>query len=78
MTTEEIREAFQTNRPLKVFTADNRCLEIPHPDFAMLSRSGRTLHISLKNGRTEVIDLFLIVSLQKEDVGSTPGQNEIS
>jgi len=36
-------------------------------DFAMLARSGRILHVSLENDRTEAIDVLLVVSVQKQN-----------
>lgn len=71
MTTEVIRDALHSNQPFKLFTADSRWIEVPHPDFAMLSRSGRVLHIALENDRTEAIDLFLVVSVEKQNGGAT-------
>jgi hypothetical protein len=51
----------------KVFTADRCWIDIPHSDFAMLSRSGRLLHVSLENDHTEVIDILLVTSIQKQN-----------
>jgi len=67
MTTEVIQDALHSNQPFKVLTADSRCIEVPHPDFAMLSRSGRILHLALENDRTEAIDVRLVVSIQKQN-----------
>lgn len=47
--------------------AAGRSVEVPHPDFAMLSRTGRILHVSLENDRTKAIDLLLVVSIQKQN-----------
>lgn len=67
MTVELVRDALHSNQPFKVFMADGRFVDIPHPDFAMLSRSGRILHVSLENDRTEAIDVLLVVSVQKQN-----------
>ena len=66
MTTEAIREVLRNRRSFKVTVADGRTLEIPHPEFAMLSRSGRLLHVAAENDRVEVLDVLLITSLQQE------------
>ena len=66
MTTEALIEALRTRRPFKVTTADGRTFEIPHPEFAALSRSGRLLYVMLENDRTEVLDARLITGLQQE------------
>ena len=67
MTIELVREALHSHQPFRVFMADGRSVEVPHPDFAMLSRTGRILHVSLENDRTEAIDLLLVVSIQKQN-----------
>lgn len=66
MTTEALIEALRTRRPFKVTTAGGRTFEIPHPEFAALSRSGRLLYVMLENDRTEVVDARLITGLQQE------------
>jgi hypothetical protein len=67
VTTEIIQDALHGNQPFKVLTADSRCIEVPHPDFAMLSPSGRILHVALENDHTEAFDIRLVVSIQKKN-----------
>jgi hypothetical protein len=71
MTIEAVRDALHANAPFKIFTADGRRIDIPHSDFAMLSRSGRLLHVSLDNDQTEVIDILLVTSIQKQNGATT-------
>ena len=66
MTVEAIREALRSRRPFKVTTADGRTFEMPHPEFAALSRSGRLLYVMLENDRTEALDVLLITGLEQE------------
>jgi hypothetical protein len=66
MTTETVREALRSRRPFKLTMADGRRLEVPHPEFAMLSRTGRILHIAVENERVEALDVLLITGLEQE------------
>jgi len=66
MTIDAIRDVLRNRRPFKVGVADGRTLDIPHPEFAMLSRSGRLLHAAVEGDRVELLDVLLITSLQPE------------
>jgi len=66
VTTEALVEALRSRRPFRVATADGRTFEVPHPEFAALSRSGRLLYVMLENDRTETLDVLLITGLQQE------------
>ena len=66
MTTEVVREALRNGRAFKVMFADGRIVEIPHAEFAMLSRSGRLLYVAAENDRVEALDVLLITGLQQE------------
>lgn len=66
MTIDAVREAIRNRRPFKVTVADGRTLEVPHPEFAAMSRSGRLLYVSLENDRMETLDVLLITGLQQE------------
>ncbi|MBI2928827.1 MAG: hypothetical protein HYY24_24455 [Verrucomicrobia bacterium] len=66
MTTEALVEALRMRRPFKVTTADGRTFEVPHPEFAALTRSGRLLYVMLENDRTEALDVLLITGLEQE------------
>ncbi|MBI5385630.1 MAG: hypothetical protein HZA90_13205 [Verrucomicrobia bacterium] len=66
MTTEALAEALRGRRPFKVTAADGRTFDVPHPEFAALSRSGRLLYVMLENDRMEALDVALITGLQQE------------
>ena len=54
-------------QPFTVHTVSGASYLIDHPDFAMLSRGGRTLHISLAEGegeRIRTLDTALIERLE--------------
>jgi len=67
MTTDALREAIRTGRPFKITMADGRILEVPHPEFAMISGSGRIFYIAKPdNDLFETFDLVLITGVEKE------------
>ncbi|HMC28359.1 MAG TPA: hypothetical protein VKM56_11265 [Verrucomicrobiae bacterium] len=66
MTIEAVREAIRNRRPFKVTMADGRTLEVPHAEFAALSRSGRLLYVMLEGDRTEALDVLLITGLEQQ------------
>ena len=53
MMTDALREAIRTGRPFKITMADDRTLEVPHPEFAMISIF-------------EAFDVVLITGVEKE------------
>lgn len=68
MTTEALVETLRSARPSKVSTADESKFEVPHPEFAALSRSGHLLYVMLENDCTETLDVLLITGLRKESL----------
>jgi hypothetical protein len=74
MTTEQFRSTLQL-RPFKPFTirmADGRTFEVPHPDFAAQSPSGRTVIIFRDDDSYSLLDLLLMTEL---DVHSSNGRS---
>ncbi len=63
MTVEKIRSLLRSN-PFKGFvvhTPEGRAFEVPHQDFAMLSGTGRLLHVARPDSDDEdIIDVALI------------------
>jgi hypothetical protein len=57
----------QPFRPFDVRLADGRTIRVDHPDFAMMSRSGRTVAVYTQDDHFKVIDLLLVVSLDTAD-----------
>jgi len=68
MTTDAVRRTLASRRPFKVITADGRTIQVPHPEFAAMSPSGRLLFVATEGDNLETIDLLLVVSLQEEKV----------
>jgi hypothetical protein len=69
-TLEEILHA-QPFQPFTVHTVSSEAYLIDHPDFAWLTRGGRTVYISLPGGegeRVRVVDTALIERLETKDV----------
>lgn len=67
MTTDTLREAVRTGRPFKITMADGRTVEIPHPEFAMISGSGRIFYVAKPDSDLfEAFDVFLITGVEQE------------
>lgn len=58
MTVEQVRSLLHATpfRAFGVHTPDGREFQVPHPDFAMLSGTGRLLHVTRPN--TDVLDII--------------------
>jgi hypothetical protein len=66
MTTDAILESLRNRRPFKITLADGRSLDVPHPEFVMLSPSGRILYLAKENYRVETLDVLLITGLEQQ------------
>jgi hypothetical protein len=66
MTIEQFRETLhrQPFQPFTIRMADGRAIDIPHPDFVALSRSGRTVIVTQPDEGYSVLDLLLMTELQ--------------
>jgi hypothetical protein len=64
MTAEAIRTELRANRPFRLRTADGKVVDVPHPDFATLSPSGRTLIVFNKDDSYEVLDVLLVAAIE--------------
>jgi hypothetical protein len=65
MTMEQFRSTLQL-RPFRPFTirmADGRTFEIPHPDFAAQSPSGRTVIVFHEDDSYTLLDLLLMTEV---------------
>jgi hypothetical protein len=66
MTVEKIRSLFRATpfQSFEVHTPDGRAFQIPHPDFAMLSGTGRLLHVARpESDQEDIIDIALITDI---------------
>ncbi len=74
MTSETIRGIIRATpfRPFRIFLADQRTIDVKHPEFASIAQTGRDLFVHQPDGETERINTLLIVSiLQLDDEGRT-------
>ena len=53
--------------PLTLHLVDGRTFEIPHPDFILLTRGGRTAVVNLEGKLVELMDTSLISSVTITD-----------
>ncbi|MGA1467598.1 MAG: hypothetical protein ACO38V_08155 [Phycisphaerales bacterium] len=59
-------------KPFRIHLADGRQVDVPHPEFAWLVPTGRTIHVfSSADQASEQIDVPLILSLAPIDGSST-------
>ena len=66
MTVEKIRTLLRATpfQSFEVHTPDGRAFQIPHPDFAMLSGTGRLLHVARpESDQEDIIDIALITDI---------------
>jgi hypothetical protein len=66
MTVEKIRSLLRATpfQSFEVHTPDGRAFQVPHPDFAMLSGTGRLLHVARRESDQEdIIDIALITDI---------------
>jgi hypothetical protein len=78
MTGDQLRTALKASpfRPFRLHLADQRKVDVPHPEFALLFPGGRHLIVATP-GRDlayESIDVALIVSLTPTDDAATDTQ----
>ena len=66
MTVEKIRTLLRATpfQSFEVHTPDGRAFQVPHPDFAMLSGTGRLLHVARpESDQEDIIDIALITDI---------------
>jgi hypothetical protein len=64
MTIKALRETVASRRPFKLFMADGRSVEVPHPEFVAMEPGERLLYVH-SGEKTETIDLLLVVSMEE-------------
>jgi hypothetical protein len=66
MSPDSIRQLVRATpfEPIEIHLADGRTLEVPHPDFIALTRSGRSVIVTdpHQDENWEIVDVFLILS----------------
>jgi hypothetical protein len=66
MTVEKIRSLLRATpfQSFEVHTPDGTAFQVPHPDFAMLSGTGRLLHVARpESDQEDIIDIALITDI---------------
>ena len=66
MTIDQFRSTL-LSRPFQPFTlhlADGRRINVPHPEFAAMFPTGRTVIVTQRDQTYELIDLLLVVGLE--------------
>lgn len=66
MISEKIRSLLRASpfQPFEVQTPDGRAFQVPHSDFAMLSGTGRLLHVARpQSDEEDVLDVALITDI---------------
>lgn len=70
MTSNEIRSALQAApfRPFRLHFGSGRTVEVPHPEFASVSPSGRTAVVftdpSHEGDKFQIVDILLVEALE--------------
>ena len=66
MTAAELRKLYKATpfRPFRVHMADARSFEVPHPEFMLLSKSGRVLIVEDVDDAFEILDVPLVTSVE--------------
>jgi hypothetical protein len=66
MTSDRVRDACNAEpfRPFRLHLGGGRSLEVQHPELLMISPSGRTAAVFGKNDQLEIVDVFMIQSIE--------------
>lgn len=75
MTVQKIRNLLRSApfQPFVVQTPTGRAFKIPHPDFAMVSGTGRLLHIARPDSDDEdILDVALITDVAVGRIAEEP------
>jgi hypothetical protein len=67
MTVQLVREALRSRNPFKITMAGGQSVDLPHPEFAMISGTGRILYVAApKSDAIKAFDVLLITSLEQK------------
>ncbi|MEY2879224.1 MAG: hypothetical protein RLZZ15_1604 [Verrucomicrobiota bacterium] len=67
MTIENIKELIHGTQPFVIRMGSGRTIEVPHPDFVALSRSGTSLLLSGEGDRVEIVRIGQIESIETRE-----------
>jgi hypothetical protein len=67
MTIQEIQRLREERpfKPFRIFTADGRSYDVPHPEMLAQSGSGRLITIGMPDDSFVTLDLLLVAGVQK-------------
>ena len=63
MTTENVREAIESNRPFDIQMADGRVYRVAHPDFISFTLKRTAVVVSLENERLQILPLITMTGI---------------
>jgi len=63
---KEIRKLYEAApfAPFRVHMANGKSVDIPHPEFMFISRTGRRMIVDMPDDTFEIIDLSLVTSVE--------------
>jgi hypothetical protein len=66
MTTERVRAHYMARpfQPFAIHLADGGQINVPHPEFMLISPSGRTVVVTQPDDTFNIIDLLLVTDLE--------------
>ena len=69
MTSDSLRRAILARpfKPFRIFLADQRTIDVKHPEFACIAQTGGEFLVHQPDGELERIDPLLIVSIGELD-----------
>jgi len=73
MTIQQLRAAIRAVpfRPFTVHMADGRSFPVPHPDFLLMSPSGRMAFAFGQEDECSILDLLLMTEIELSEMAAT-------
>ena len=67
MTLDDIKKLLHVTQPFKIRMVSGRVIDVPHPDFAALTRSNSALLLSGEQSLVEIVRLSQIESIEMHE-----------
>lgn len=66
MTKDTIKETLSTEpfKPFSLRLTDGSLVPVPHPEFILITRGGRTAYVNTEGERVKILDLALITAIE--------------
>ena len=76
MTKEAIHNTLsaQPFKPFALRLADGKLVQVPHPDFVLLTQGGRTAVVTTEGENFEIIDLALVTAIEIQSTSGSKGR----